>query len=115
MTDVKLTMDTTRVEQVVREAAERGLRKGGDIVLAESNRHVPVEPDRKLLESGKVTQDGTTVAVAYDTPYAVIQHERMNYHHDPGRHAKFLEKAALAKRREVEEAVAAEVRRALGL
>lgn len=101
------------VRRAIEGAAERGIRKGAEIVMAESDAHVPTESGR-LDKSSRVTSDGMDAAVSYDEPYAVIQHEDMRAHHDSGRHAKFLEKAGAAKRQEVANAVAAEIRRALG-
>ena len=69
---------------------EGALRDAGEYVLEQSSREVPHEVG-DLQDSGRVTVDGTTVAISYDTPYAVRQHEEMDYHHDAGRKAKYLE------------------------
>ena len=48
---------------------------------------------RTIPPTGKrTTLDGG--AVAYDTPYAVRQHEDTRLRHDPGRRAKWLERTA---------------------
>lgn len=72
------------------DAIEQALREVGEYILEESSRQVPLEVG-DLQDSGRVTVDGNTVAVSYDTPYAVRQHEEMDYRHDAGRKAKYLE------------------------
>lgn len=113
MTAVHLNLDAVR--RAVHAGAVKGLRKGAESVMAESDRHVPIESGR-LDKSSRVVVDSGALeaAVTYDTDYAVIEHERLDEHHDPGRNAKFLENAGHAKREEIRQTVAAEIRRALG-
>lgn len=68
------------------------LKDIAEYVLGESIQQVPHE-EGDLQSSGKVSVDegSSRVAVSYDTPYAVRQHEDMTYQHDPGRKAKYLE------------------------
>lgn len=68
------------------------LKDIAEYVLGESIQQVPHE-EGDLQSSGKVSVDegSSRVAVSYDTPYAVRQHEDMTYRHDPGRKAKYLE------------------------
>ena len=68
------------------------LKDIAEYVLGESIQQVPHE-EGDLQSSGKVSVDegSSRVAVSYDTPYAVRQHEEMTYQHDPGRKAKYLE------------------------
>lgn len=82
------------VSEKVRAAANRGLALSGEHVLAESNKRVPIE-EHTLEESGTVSTDPrkNRVAVSYDTPYSVRQHEDMAARHDEGRTAKYLENA----------------------
>ncbi|OYO16634.1 hypothetical protein CGZ93_17900 [Enemella dayhoffiae] len=79
--------------RLIRQAVEDGLHDAAEAVLVESNSRVPIDQGNELERSGKVTVSGTKAVVSYDTPYAVKQHERMDFHHDPGRSAKFLERA----------------------
>ena len=96
------------------EAALRGLRNGGEHVLKLSRDRVPIE-EGTLERSGQVTDDGTaTVAVSYDTPYAVRQHEDLSARHAAGRQAKYLETAVAEGTKDVGALVAAEVRKATG-
>lgn len=73
-----------------RRLAEEGLDRALEHLLAEAKKLVPL--DESTLElSGKPTRDGLKGAVSFDTPYAVVQHENMDYRHLPGRQAKYLE------------------------
>lgn len=57
----------------------------------EADRTAPIE-EAILIGSGGIDVDegSLTGSVYYDTPYAVVQHERLDYVHDPGRRAKWL-------------------------
>lgn len=95
-------------------ATIRGLRLAGELVLDDSNRLVPLD-EGTLERSGRVTDNGVdTVAVSYDTAYAVRQHEDMNLRHPNGRQAKFLETALGKNRGKIAALVAREIRKALG-
>lgn len=98
------TIDFTGVEAAVSAAAERAVARGGALIQTESLRVVPSE-DGTLARSSTVTTerqgDVATAAVAYDTAYAVRQHEDLDQQHDPGRGPKYLEGPALAAAGEV--------------
>jgi hypothetical protein len=111
---VSLTWNGAAVSAEIERGIERGVAEAAHHLLEQANRHVPEDPDRRLERSGKVSTDGDTAAVSYDTDYAVIQHERLDYHHEPGREAKWLERTGNAERRELAEIVAARIRAALG-
>lgn len=96
----------------IRTAVEQGLEEAAEHVLAESNRRVPTE-QRDLKASGTVSTGPLSAAVSYDTPYAVVQHERQDLAHDPGRQAKFLETAGNSNREEILQIVAERIRRVL--
>lgn len=104
------------VTRAIRTAAADGLNNGSELILQEANRHVPLE-EATLERSGKVseaTPDSLAAAVSYDTPYAVVQHESMDYRHDPGRWAKWLEIARNEKAPTVAALVAERIRNARG-
>ncbi|MFE0189293.1 minor capsid protein [Streptomyces sp. NPDC058989] len=108
---------TWRGDQVLtgtQEGAARGLRIAGEHVLAKSRELVPIE-EGTLERSGVATVDESslTAAVSYDTPYAVRQHEELNYRHDTGRSAKYLERALTEQAATVTALIAAAVRRSL--
>lgn len=96
-------------------AAERGMELGMEHALAESKKVVPLD-EATLERSGKADAEtsGTTIkgSVSYDTPYAVRQHEELDYRHLPGRTAKYLERPFNEAREVVLDLVAAEIRRA---
>ncbi|MFC7909068.1 hypothetical protein [Streptomyces nigra] len=110
----RLTFDASGAERDLRQAAARGLYFGAEHVLSVSNDKVPLD-EGPLQHSGTASVDegDLTGMVSYDTPYAVRQHEEMDYRHAPGREAKFLENALNSERAVVFALVAAQMRRAL--
>lgn len=105
------------LERLVIEAIGEGVLLAGEHVLGESNDHTPHE-EGPLERSGKTSTEDTgskaTVAVSYDTPYAVRQHEDLTYRHDPGRTAKYLENALNAESTVVPVIVQTAIRRKIG-
>ncbi|MEV5131438.1 hypothetical protein AB0K87_13210 [Streptomyces sp. NPDC053705] len=97
-----------------RAGAVRGLRLAAEHVLAESRKRVPIE-EATLERSGVATVDESSLdaAIAYDTPYAVRQHEELNYRHDAGRTAKYLEGPLTEQAPAVAAIIAAQLRRSL--
>ena len=85
----------------VKAALLEGLQQGLLHLLGTSNLRVP-HLSGDLETSGAISVDRSRLigAVSYDTVYAVIQHESLDYKHSmPGRTAKYLE---LALREEAE-------------
>lgn len=78
-------------DRAQRDSGRRGVRAAGEHLLG---RAVPLAPK----DTGALRSSGTVkgvnaepiVYVIFDTPYAVIQHENEEYHHDDGQ-AKYLE------------------------
>ncbi|QKN87597.1 hypothetical protein QEN63_gp12 [Streptomyces phage Vondra] len=110
----RLTWHGAAVAAAARAGAVQGLRLGAEHVLQVSRARVPIE-EGTLERSGTATvdEDQLTAAVAYDTPYAVRQHEEMDYRHDNGRTAKYLERPMNEEAAAVGRIVAAQLRRAL--
>jgi hypothetical protein len=52
-------------------------------------------------------------AVSYDTPYAVRQHEEMDYQHSAGKTSKYLELPLVASRQTGPALIAREIRKGL--
>ena len=106
-----------KAKGAVHRGAARGLMLGAEHVLQEANILVPIE-EGTLLRSGVASSDESALqaAVSYDTPYAVRQHEELDYHHDVGRQAKYLETPIndAGVKRKVEDLIAREIKRALG-
>lgn len=98
----------------MRQGAARGLYLSAEHILQLSNEVVPLD-ESPLQQSGVASVDEASLTgmVSYDTPYAVVQHERLDYRHAPGRTAKYLENSLNAARTEVAEIIAAQMRRAL--
>lgn len=108
-----------KVKKAARRGAVRGLQLGAEHVLEESNRVVPID-DSDLLKSGVPSVDNPATgeprgAVSYDTPYAVRQHEELDWQHEDGRTAKYLENTINDPTvvRKTTELVAREVKREL--
>ena len=108
----KMKWNGPAITKATETAASRGLKKGAELVLQRSNDRVPIQ-EAILMHSGVASVDGMTAAISYSTPYAKRQHEDMTLKHDPGRSAKFLEKAINESAQEVMDLVAAEIRREL--
>ncbi|MFD3835307.1 hypothetical protein ACFWWC_03495 [Streptomyces sp. NPDC058642] len=110
----RLRLNMGPAARELRQAAARGLLLGAEHVLAEATNVVPLD-ESALQRSGTASVDegDLTAMVSYDTPYAVRQHEEMDYRHAPGRMAKYLEGPLNAERAVVLALVAAELRRAL--
>ncbi|MEH0470883.1 hypothetical protein QA943_18845 [Streptomyces sp. B21-097] len=98
----------------MRAGAVRGVRLGAEHLLQVANGRTPIE-EGTLERSGVVSVDegDVTAAVSYDTPYAVRQHETLDYQHDQGREAKWLEKSLHEENGTITEIIAAQVRRAV--
>lgn len=89
---VNLRWEGEKLKGIFHDAALRGLLLGGEHLLQVSRDLVPI--DEGVLErSGAVSHDeqNLVVAVSYDTPYAVDQHENPVWRHAPGRTWKYLE------------------------
>lgn len=104
----------------MRAGAARGLNRAATALKAESQARVPVDETdlRKSAATHDASEQSLEAAVTYDTPYAVIQHERLDFHHptdhNPGAQAKYLERPAVEMRHDLGAIVAAEIRREMG-
>lgn len=96
---------------IVEKAAQDAMRKTGRKLLKRSNELAP-EDDGDLIKSGKVVVDDLSVTVRYTAPHAVFQHEHLDWTHEDGGTAKFLERAS--DEIDIADAVAVAVREALG-
>lgn len=75
-----------------RAGAVRGLVRATEELLTRALVEVPIE-DHALEVSGVPSVDEGSLkgAVSFDTPYAVRQHEELDYRHNAGKKAKYLE------------------------
>lgn len=85
-----LTWHGAAILEELREHAGDGIDDAMEMLLTASRAVVPVLSE-DLSKSGKASRDGLTGLVSYNTVYAVIQHEELEYRHAPGRQAKYLE------------------------
>ncbi|WP_440100025.1 hypothetical protein [Streptosporangium sp. H16] len=78
----------------IKRSAVLGLRKSAEVVLATARHNTPHESG-DLERSGAPSVDPTNLvaAVSFNTPYAVRQHEEVNYDHPKKGEAKYLENA----------------------
>lgn len=109
-----LRFNGPQITEAVKGAAAAGLLDAAEYVLGESSGVVPID-EAALQRSGNASVDeGQLIAaVSYSTPYAVPQHERMDYRHAPGRQAKYLEGPLNAAGGPVLALIAARLRRAI--
>lgn len=78
------------VTAAMHRAAEAGEDEVADEVLRLSQKEVP--KDEGTLEgTGVADRDNEGAYVGYNTPYAARQHEHLEYAHQKGRKAKYLE------------------------
>ncbi|MEN0021991.1 MAG: HK97 gp10 family phage protein [Microbacterium sp.] len=95
----------------VEKAAQDGMRRGGREMLKRARELAPKD-DGDLRRSGKVVVDDMSMSVRFTAPHAVFQHEHLDWEHDGGGGAKFLEIAS--DEIDLTEFVAAAVEEALG-
>ncbi len=102
------------IKKAVRAAAIRGITLAAEHLLGESRQLVPLE-EGTLERSGTVVVDEQKLraTVVYDTPYAVRQHEELDYQHAPGRQAKYLEQPMNTEKATMQALIAAQIRRAM--
>lgn len=93
-----------------RNLASQGLATALEHTLGVATTLVPLD-EGPLQRSGKVTVEGLSGAISYDTPYAVRQHEELTWRHLPGRQAKYLEQPMNTERDAMLAIMAAAVRR----
>lgn len=94
----------------LRGAAEAAARAAGEVVLEAAKETVAVATG-ELRDSGSVKASGTTATISFDAEHAVAVHE--NYR-GVSSSPKFLERALLEEKVKVQQALADEVRKALG-
>lgn len=93
------------------KAAQGAMRKAARQILKRSNELAPKD-DRDLVKSGKVIVDDLSVTIRYTAPHAAFQHEHLDWEHEDGGSAKFLEIAA--DETDIADIVAAAVREQFG-
>lgn len=104
------------IRRRMREAAEDAVRRTAEDLLGRAQRDAPIE-EGTLRGSGtvEIDQDGDsiTATVLFATPYAAVQHERIDYSHPMGGKAKYLEDPLKDMAGRYERIIGAAVSRAL--
>lgn len=111
---VDITWNGVQAARKVRVGAVRGLQLSTQLLLAEAVKIVPLY-EGTLQDSGKATVDEVSLEghVTFDSPYAVVQHERMDFIHPNGRQAKYLENPWRANAAKFAAIIAEQIRREL--
>lgn len=111
---IRLDWHGARITERERAGAADGVEMAAEHLLGVSRQQVPIE-EATLERSGVASVDRGALrgAVSYDTPYAVRQHEELDYRHDAGRKAKYLEDPWLDEREVMQAIIAAQIRRSL--
>ncbi|MFH8530460.1 hypothetical protein ACH4GE_18820 [Streptomyces tendae] len=114
MSRARVRWNGQAVTRAARAGELRGLRIGAEHLLQVSRDRVPIE-EATLERSGVAVVDEADVSavVAFDTPYAIRQHEELDYQHDAGRTAKYLEGPLDEEGAVILDLIAAQVRRSL--
>ncbi|MEU8821803.1 hypothetical protein [Actinoplanes sp. NPDC048796] len=88
----EISWDGDDVAAQLAGATFEGLELAAEHLLQVSTNLAPHE-EGDLARSGEVSSDKAsgTVAVSFDRPYAVVQHEDLTMRHDDGKQAKYLE------------------------
>lgn len=110
--DWDVNVRLAQIPGLLAAAGTVGLVLATEHVLGVSNAHSPIE-EGTLERSGTAAVDGLTGTIAYDTPYAVKQHEDLTLRHDEGRTAKYLENALNSEAALVGTLLQTQLRRAL--
>lgn len=114
MGQVRLTWNGDEVKRKEREGRNKGLRLAAEHLLGASLPLVPLR-DSPLEQSGTASVDESKgkAAVSYDTPYAVVQHQRLDFHHPKKGQAKYLEQPFATEAEVMKGLIAAQIRRSL--
>jgi hypothetical protein len=113
-TRVRATWHGTRVTAAIRGAAVDGLGQAAEHLLGAAQNLAPVETTA-LEQTGVASVDPAALqaAVSFDGEYAVLQHEVLDWQHDPGRQAKYLEQPMHTERDMMLDLIAEPIREAL--
>lgn len=90
-----VNLNKAKISKITKQCTKKGTWSALDHLAAVSKEQVPL--DQGPLKNScyvDVADDGSSGTVSYDTPYAVVQHENMQFQHQRGRKAKYLEDPA---------------------
>jgi len=80
------------VASVLEKAAQEGLKEAGKVILKRARELSPSDSGDSD-KSGFSLVDDLTLQVGFKSYISRIQHEDLDYQHEPGEQAKFLETA----------------------
>ncbi len=102
---------SARIERAARQDASTA---AAEHILGVSQDLVPIE-EGVLAASGRVTTSdgGLQASVSYDTVYAKIQHDALDFKHKPGRQALYLAQPMQTEREACLKIMAAVMRRSV--
>jgi hypothetical protein len=108
-------LNFSHADSELKGACREALFEWGQLVLGDAVQEVPLE-EGTLMRSGDSDVDPMRleVAVWFDTPYAIPQHENLGYRHDNGRKAKYLEDPVNRHSREFLNILAKHVKQVIG-
>lgn len=95
-TTAELKWDGDKVSKVVEQAVIAALQKCAADLQRKSAERAPIDTGdlRSNCSVSPLKRNGTEFyyTVGYDLPYAITQHERLDFRHPRGGEAKYLEK-----------------------
>lgn len=103
---------TGQIKFIIGSEQEKWLREVLMDLTGEAQRRAPLD-EGTLRASADWEVNGKWGKVYFDSPYAAVQHERLDFKHTDGE-AKYLEKPAKEKQAIYAAALAARLRRKLG-
>ncbi|MEW1843141.1 hypothetical protein AB0392_34815 [Nonomuraea angiospora] len=115
--DVRLDLHVNpeALEARARAAIERGLAQATEHVLTMTEPKVPWQTgDLERSGSAQVDRSNLEGVISFDQPYAVAQHENLDWNHPLKGEPKFLETTLYEEAEVVRAIVAKAVRKALG-
>ena len=119
---VKFTWHGDKLKKLEHDGAAKGLLGAANLLKERSQRVVPVAEDGgHLMRSAVASVDDKALmsGVSYDTswadkPYAIAQHENLEYRHSAGRTAKYLEQPLMSSVEEYLGLIARAIKRSTG-
>lgn len=120
-------LNISGLKAAARAGAVTALDDEHAVILAQSQPRVPIGVDLPnghkagtLMRSGKVIKarrrgSGVEGGVSYDTAYARLQHERLDFRHPRGGQAKYLESVFNERAAGMAQRVGSTVARAMGI
>lgn len=103
---------TGQVEAILKSVEQKWLKDVAMDLTGEAQRLAPKDTGA-LRASGYWEVKNETAKIIFDTPYAAVQHERIDFNHQDGE-AKYLEKPFKAKQATYAASLAARLRGRIG-